>query len=56
MAPTDKAESSTTVANNAKDNVAEGEATTKTLPQLGAMEEDDEFEEVGLARFLVVLL
>lgn len=53
MAPTDK-QASTSSISASNDNTKNGAASTdaaadeahKTLPQLGALEEDDEFEEV----------
>lgn len=49
MAGADKSqqEASTSAAKVAQDANKGEEEAKKTLPQLGALEEDDEFEEVG---------
>lgn len=52
MAPAEgnKADATTT----ASSSTAVAEETKKQLPQLGALEEDDEFEEVGAASAYLV--
>lgn len=54
MAGADKAqqEASTSAASVAQEANKGEEDAKKTLPQLGALEEDDEFEEVSRARSL----